>query len=635
MSHVSENALKHFEDVEDMRLDFAEAQDIEEASLSEIAAYFIIGSPAFRRLITLIEELLRVRDLPPESVDLMQAAVLGKQVSDDVPLLHELISGPFDADKLDYMTRDAQMTGVPVVTDIPRLVQKVRAMHLPVTELPAEVQRVVRRDNAAYWLTGVALSGGRTLDELLIGRTFLFDKLYRHQKVRAAEAMVASLFREVAGLHAEGAAMFPYSMDDAAILELDQRRLTTQAGRKLTARERTSVGVAVDVAQRLKRRELFVRAYAFAQNMPLDPYRGDRTHTQGLRDLARECNDPVQREQLVDAICDELKRILKTLDLEELLGALPGKAVKPYLWLDPPQPPKGGTIISQAYLLGGARHWLRFGEETAEAPGWTNAYLLTRDVGYVFTVLELAPFAFLAAERVFRERFKVRTPRTMYGYAKQDETVIDHWKTRLSERDYYDGAPFDLRPRPARLSKGDVGVRLAEFAERFAGYQGPVSTEDLREEKRVAVITPERAEDWLRQFKDDDLIEAGLRVLDHVEFVGRTDLVRGLDEFLEEHDAFRDGVLSRLGALQDSSSILAYEAVDAGRVTDYGQLKLEPLCMKANQSSSSTTSSGVARRPSRYSRAGLVNHSLTIWGRIADSSSATRRKPLLKRSLSQ
>jgi deoxynucleoside triphosphate triphosphohydrolase SAMHD1 len=53
------------------------------------------------------------------------------------------------------------------------------------------------------------LSGERTLDELVFGQTLLFDKLYRHQKVRAAEAMVAAILDQIAALSDSGAFLAP------------------------------------------------------------------------------------------------------------------------------------------------------------------------------------------------------------------------------------------------------------------------------------------------------------------------------------------------------------------------------------------------------------------------------------------
>jgi hypothetical protein len=114
------------------------------------------------------------------------------------------------------------------------------------------------------------------------------------------------------------------------------------------------------------------------------------------------------------------------------------------------------------------------------------------------------------------------------------------------------------------LRRGDIAGRLTALVERLAGYQGPVRPDDLREEKVIRFITRERLLDWLRQFDDDELIEAALRVLEHVEIIGRPQLVSGLEEFLGSHPEFHNGYLSPLGGLKDSSSILTYEALDAG-----------------------------------------------------------------------
>src|SRR5262249_20185383 len=122
-------------------------------------------------------------------------AIIGKPIHPQWPLLQELISGPFDADKLDYMSRDAQSAGIPNLTDIPRLIQKIRVAEIPAGDMPEEIGRRVESGPASYFVQGILLSGGRTLDELMIARTLLFDKVYRHQKTRAVEAMVSNAIR--------------------------------------------------------------------------------------------------------------------------------------------------------------------------------------------------------------------------------------------------------------------------------------------------------------------------------------------------------------------------------------------------------------------------------------------------------
>ena len=560
MSHVAENALQNFDVVDDLRLQFSHELSVEKPSLSEIAAYYMLGSDGFRTLIKTAEDLLRDTDMPADAIDQIRKTIIGKQISDEIPLLHELISGPFDADKLDYMTRDAEMTGVPVVTDIPRLVQKVRAVKLTLAQLPERVRAQVPQGKPGYWLTGIHISGDRTLDELLIGRALLFDKLYRHQKVRAAEAMVAGIFREVGQVAKAGPAMLPYLIEDAQLLELDVAKITALAeeGRPGLA---DRAKVAADLAARLRARRLFVRAYAFATKMPLDPYRGDRLHTAGLQKLILDCDDSFNRGKLVEQIAEQVMEIGKVVALDETLRRLPTTDIKPYIWIDPPKPPAGASEFASAYLISNEGQPLRFGEESAEATSWTNAYLVTSDIGYVFTITELAPYVFIATERVLRERYDVRTPRLMYGYAKQFATRLDELKDELAAGGYYDDAPTDIKPLPQRLRKGDIPDRIQSVLERMRGYQGPVRESELKEQRRIP-LARERVENWLRQF-DDDLVDIALKTLERLAFVDRFHVVSGVDTFLANNEAYRSGALAPLGEPKDSSAIITYEAGDA------------------------------------------------------------------------
>ena len=103
MSHVSENALEGDTDVIELRkrseLNIAE----ERRPLSEIAAFFIVRSPGFRRLLDLAWERSRLPPLTWDAVEFVSKGIIGVPIDEDVPLLHEIITGPLDADKLDYL----------------------------------------------------------------------------------------------------------------------------------------------------------------------------------------------------------------------------------------------------------------------------------------------------------------------------------------------------------------------------------------------------------------------------------------------------------------------------------------------------------------------------------------------------
>src|SRR5262249_1161743 len=53
--------------------------------------------------------------------------------------------------------------------------------------------RAAQSAGNAFYQIGIAASGFGSFEQMLIGRTFLYDRLYHHHKVRAAEAMAQRL----------------------------------------------------------------------------------------------------------------------------------------------------------------------------------------------------------------------------------------------------------------------------------------------------------------------------------------------------------------------------------------------------------------------------------------------------------
>ncbi|HET9591894.1 MAG TPA: hypothetical protein VFP17_03160 [Solirubrobacterales bacterium] len=561
MSHVSENAVARYRDARRVVRAFQKEVKLEKRKPSEIAAYYMVRSPAFKELLAEAERVSGEHKLPAEAPNLIAKAIIGRQVDSDVPLLHELISGPFDADKLDYMTRDARLTGVPVVTDIPRLVQKVRGRRLATSELPKELKHSIPNETTTCTMTGVALSGGRTLDELVFGHTLLFDKIYRHQKVRAAEAMVAGIVDRLEPLCPRGVLSLPYLLNDAQLFELKPEVVEEVAGRELNESERERASVAIDLSARLKDRVLFRRAYAFAQNMPLDPYRSDESHRLGLVELTAAARRPDAREKLLPEIVQAVGEIVEVLDLEETLSSIPTSDLSPYIWIDPPKGKTQSNETPRAYLISDgakAAPVMPFRDEYAETPGWSNAYLLTRDTGYVFTVEELALPVYLAMERLARRRFGVRSPDSMMPYAKLDWNDVEAAKQKLEEAGFYSSTPFDIRPEPDTFAKADFPDRLAEVRMRLDSYEGPVY--EAQEKKRSTLMSESRIRGFVRQFGVEHSDEA-LTLLQRLRIFGRVELVEAVRSYLKQSEVdFASAV--PLGEAKDSSAVTTYYVGD-------------------------------------------------------------------------
>ena len=140
--------------------------------------------------------------------------------------LQGLISGSLDLDKIEYLTRDARMCGVPYGTvDVDRLMHSLAIVTLP------DGSRTV----------GVHEKGLSALESLLFAKYQMYRNVYWHHAVRSATVMFKRLVREaIASGHLEPETI-PWSTDEELMEKL--RRLP---GSRLT--------------QRLRQRRLYKRA---------------------------------------------------------------------------------------------------------------------------------------------------------------------------------------------------------------------------------------------------------------------------------------------------------------------------------------------------------------------------------------
>lgn len=556
MSHVVENALSANGAIADLSFELTRKFDKDRIQLSEAAAYYMLGSPAFRELLEQARKICHEHALPDRPHEMIQNAVVGKLVDGRYPLIQELISGPFDADKLDYLPRDAHMAGVPIVTDIPRLIQKIRLVAVGKEQLPAEIKTQLSEHHPSYLIQAVAISGARTLDELTLGKTLLYDKIYRHQKVRAAEAMIAKIVDLLIGLVPAKAAILPLLLDDAELLGFERSTIEKRLG-SMSDDQWSKLEPALGICQRLQERRIFVRAYAFASTMPGDPFRYDVEQRSGIERLDREVRQPEKRTELLAAIISELERMKVTCpdsfpkagDLHMLVA------------LDPAPTPSGTSEISRAYLVAEKDLLSKFRDDFPEASPWSNAYLMTRDVGYLFSGDEIATHAFLATEAVVRKRYGVRTPDSAITYSKADRKRLDDLRRELSSGGYYDTLPRDLRAVPERLTKLDVKEVVEDFVRRL----GPFDGAPLRARSPGLAsgrVTSDRVHAWLRQFGTDTETDGALDLLRRLKLVTRSDVVQSVERFLAAHPEFKGASVCPFGAPKDSSSVLTYYIQD-------------------------------------------------------------------------
>ncbi|HXV85829.1 MAG TPA: HD domain-containing protein [Gemmatimonadales bacterium] len=140
--------------------------------------------------------------------------------------LQGLISGSLDLDKIEYLTRDARMCGVPYgAVDVDRLLHS-----MTLVAVPGQGTRVA-----------VLEKGASALESLLFAKYQMYRNVYWHHAVRSATAMFKRLVRDAIAAGRLEAAWIARSTDEALM-------------------ERLHALGDMPLAQRLRRRRLYKRS---------------------------------------------------------------------------------------------------------------------------------------------------------------------------------------------------------------------------------------------------------------------------------------------------------------------------------------------------------------------------------------
>lgn len=555
LSHSIENALKYIKQVRTIVSDFqtykGEDFDIEvSVSLTEINSYFILTSPAMAELFNHAERLTARAIGDSDSIDKISKAIIGVPISDQPPYLHSIINGPFDADKLDYLPRDALRAGVPNITDSNRLLRKLRVVQTHSRRLPRILRDKVEQDSLVT-ITGVARSGNRALDEVILGRTLLFDKVYRHHGTREAEALVAEIFTYLDASEKDSLAplLFALGAVDGEIIGLDEWVLRRY---KLNYRN-VHAKAAVAAANRLLARDLPVRCASFGRKMPEDPYELEPDHTLGLSTLLDDLDHQQNRRDLARRIAERIESAL-----DKSSEVVPPDLAN-QIWIDPPSA-SDDVGVDDTMLVGNSERIVPFDEEAPETVMWAGAYSQTRDSGYVFGPEEFAPAIALGTEAVLRTEYGIRLPEIALCYSQVTRALLDEWRVKLSTGGMYEHCPRDLLPVPQILRSQETADRIRNVCDRFNGYQGPNSE---RSKLGHQGLTDKRISDFLSQFESKSMIDAALRAIEHFKVVGRGQVVNTIKKFISVNPNFENAVVVPFGSQRDSSSPAAYFALDA------------------------------------------------------------------------
>ena len=313
----------------------------------------------------------------PIPVDEIAGYIVGRPTG--VAYKREMVNGPFDADKLDYLFRDSHFSGLPLSVDLDRL------------WYTARIAKARGRNRLA-----VAHSGATSLEQVLFAKMILFTSVYHHHKVRACDCMFAGVIE--------------YMREKGISLPVRDRKLSWTSpidflwvtdAEFLSFGYETSDNDLHELIHNLFFRRLLKRALIIS---------------------------PKTIEQSPDDLWDELQQHAKegpgsAQFRRDLARHIWESARKPCLlqqvWVDLPEPPairaSNETFVLQSEEGGAEPMTL---DELFPTSRWAQQYGVHKWRGHVFCPEECRDMIAAAARDVLQERFRVRVKPEAFTWCK-------------------------------------------------------------------------------------------------------------------------------------------------------------------------------------------------------------------------
>jgi hypothetical protein len=351
---------------------------------------------------------------------------------------------------------------------------------------------------------------------MLIGRTFLYDRLYHHHKVRAAEAMAQRLILvaerdrperftleelfvnlgddTVLRLFAGDVSHPNFSEQSPPAAALARGILTRELLHRAFALRGRFIGVAPGLDQDAvdrRRRTLWAKVVADLKSLRARYEMGERIHQ-----LACSCADALTVQGIDAEMMTQYRTLLDRCGPEQIIVDLASL--------------KAAAITILARYPNGT---LRVPEFSFNPVKWSNAYELQKRTSYVFCPRDVVSIVALAAKIEFFGRYGIVLAQEADGFIKADRDVSNRWIEGLERAGLIDTvvrehltwkrvsllsfAATDLSlPQDWLLVDEDLGIVLAQKLNN--AIIGGVAAEQLEQLRTILVVVWRMVDEWFR-----------------------------------------------------------------------------------------------------------------------------------------
>jgi HD superfamily phosphohydrolase len=302
-----------------------------------------------------------------------------------------------DADKLDYLARDAYFAGPTVVYDLDRFLHTVDAIEYPRCGPTAEEPTVAR--------LSIPIEGVTALEQIIISKLMLFSYLYHHHKIRCVEGMChEALARcmEVSKRHPR-AKTYPRLDHPVSFLSHSDRSLFPVSWPPPVMGDK----VAGELFSMLARRELYKRALIISRLFLLDLDANDHAKF-GFERLLGYGTDAAGRGELRQHIFEVAKKEMGSRRHREAAKGLLRRFRPHHVIVDIPRSPtvEETEAVMVPVLAEGTRGAHHANQDFVPLSDifpiekWVDAYNAIKWRGHVFAVDEAVRFVNAAARAV-------------------------------------------------------------------------------------------------------------------------------------------------------------------------------------------------------------------------------------------
>ncbi len=337
-----------------------------ELGLSQIVSYLIVKSERYAAFLDRVVH--HYTDYSTVSLNNVAQLIIGTP-ADELAFMGDIITGPFDADKLDYLVRDCNFCGIRADVDVERVLVSVALLdrdRFPPSNPEWRKCYLVMKS-----------AGESILEQVTFNRMLLYPAIYHHQKVRALECMIKAIFEiiwEDPDKITDDRLKFQNIRDFYRLTDLEFLALAQNEPRLKPAIEK------------LMKRDLFKRCLVISR-----PY---LTSLGNFMDLYKKNSEdyPKELRKIREIIWAELPK--------EKRGSIHD------LWVDIPKVP---TSIAEDPDYA----WIDIGTEEMKVlseffpyPEWVTSYEINKWKGHVFSLSDLDTRHAVndAAKRVFKEK---------------------------------------------------------------------------------------------------------------------------------------------------------------------------------------------------------------------------------------